>query len=66
MDDFGTVLFGRSPNLLLLPFDRIKIDRSFITTALTSSATLAILKGVVQIGSDLGVATLAEGVETED
>ena len=63
MDDFGTGYSSLS-HLLLLPFDRIKIDRSFIITALTSNAALAVLKGIVQIGRDLGVSTLAEGVET--
>lgn len=63
MDDFGTGYSSLS-HLLLLPFDRIKIDRSFIITALTSKAALAVLKGIVQIGRDLGVSTLAEGVET--
>lgn len=64
MDDFGTGYSSLS-HLRQLPFDRIKIDRSFVANATSDPSSLAVLKGVVQIGRDLGVATLAEGVETE-
>ncbi len=64
MDDFGTGYSSLS-HLRQFPFDRIKIDRSFVANAETDQTSLAVLKGVIQIGRDLGVATLAEGVETE-
>ncbi len=64
MDDFGTGYSSLS-HLRQLPFDRIKIDRSFVVNAMTDQSSMAVLKGVIQIGRDLGVSTLAEGVETQ-
>ncbi|WP_245496768.1 putative bifunctional diguanylate cyclase/phosphodiesterase [Lichenibacterium ramalinae] len=64
MDDFGTGYSSLS-HLRQLPFDRIKIDRSFVANAMTDQSSMAVLKGVIQIGRDLGVSTLAEGVETK-
>ena len=63
MDDFGTGYSSLS-HLRQLPFDRIKIDRSFVVNAMTDHSSMAVLKGAVQIGRDLA-STLAEGVETK-
>jgi EAL domain-containing protein (putative c-di-GMP-specific phosphodiesterase class I) len=45
--------------------DKIKIDRSFIEELGTNGECLAIVQAITRLGFDLGVATLAEGVETE-
>ncbi len=64
MDDFGT---GYSSLSLLnsFPFDRIKIDKSFITTSDVDQRAGAIFKSVVGLGTALQVPVLAEGIETE-
>lgn len=63
MDDFGT---GYSSLSLLntFPFDRIKIDKSFVDTALNNVRTEAIIKTVIGLGAALNVPVLIEGVET--
>jgi diguanylate cyclase (GGDEF)-like protein len=63
MDDFGT---GYSSLSLLnsFPFDRIKIDKSFIQHAGNSFRTDAIFRTVIGLGSVLKVPVLVEGVET--
>jgi len=60
MDDFGTGYSGLS-YLRAFPFDKIKIDRSFISSLGESGDCMAI----VNLGSNLGIPTLAEGAETE-
>ena len=64
MDDFGT---GYSSLSLLssFPFDRIKVDGSFIQLTGTNERADAIFKAVVGLGAALSVPVLAEGVETE-
>src|SRR6202040_1924811 len=64
MDDFGTVYSGLS-YLRAFPFDKIKIDRSFISELGESGDCLAIIQAVINLGSNLGIPTLAEGVETK-
>ena len=63
MDDFGT---GYSSLSLLstFPFDKIKIDRSFIKDVDQQRSSLVILRSVAALGLDLGITTTAEGVET--
>jgi diguanylate cyclase (GGDEF)-like protein len=63
MDDFGT---GYSSLSLLnsFPFDRIKIDKSFIATADSDVRAGAIFKSVVGLGNALQVPVLVEGIET--
>jgi diguanylate cyclase (GGDEF)-like protein len=63
MDDFGT---GYSSLSLLrsFPFDRIKIDRSFVRDADTSADALSIIRAVLGLGRSLGMSTTVEGVET--
>ena len=46
-------------------FDKIKIDRSFISELGESADCLAIIKAITHLGSTLGIPTLAEGAETE-
>jgi EAL domain-containing protein (putative c-di-GMP-specific phosphodiesterase class I) len=62
MDDFGT---GTSSLALLraYPFDTIKIDRSFLLDVDTSREVLAVIQATVSLIENLGMASLAEGVE---
>lgn len=65
IDDFGT---GQSSLAYLhtLPVSELKIDRSFVRDATRSSATLTLLKAAVELGANLGLSTVAEGVETAE
>ena len=65
MDDFGTGYSSLS-YLQKFPFDKIKIDQSFVRGADDSKDCKAILKAVAAIGLSLGIKTTAEGVETAD
>jgi diguanylate cyclase (GGDEF)-like protein len=65
MDDFGTGYSSLS-YLRTFPFDKIKIDRSFMQDLTVSEDGLAIVKAAISLGRSLGMATTAEGVETED
>jgi EAL domain-containing protein (putative c-di-GMP-specific phosphodiesterase class I) len=65
MDDFGTGYSSLS-NLRSFPFDKIKIDRSFIKDVHTNDQTAAIVRSVLGLGKGLGLPVLAEGVETAD
>ncbi|HEY2136681.1 MAG TPA: EAL domain-containing protein [Xanthobacteraceae bacterium] len=63
MDDFGTGYSSLS-YLRSFPFDKIKIDRSFIKDISAKGDCAAIVKAVAGLGKGLGIATTAEGVET--
>ncbi len=63
MDDFGTGYASLS-YLQKFPFDRIKIDRSFINEVTKHGNASEIVKTVISLGQRLGMATTAEGVET--
>jgi diguanylate cyclase (GGDEF)-like protein len=65
MDDFGTG-YSSLAALRTFPFDKIKIDRSFVTGARTNRQNAAIVRATVLLGDSLGIPVLAEGVETED
>jgi diguanylate cyclase (GGDEF)-like protein len=65
MDDFGTG-YSSIGYLRSFPFDKIKIDESFIHSVTDRKDSLAIIRAVVGLGSSLGVATTAEGVETPE
>jgi diguanylate cyclase (GGDEF)-like protein/PAS domain S-box-containing protein len=65
MDDFGTGYSSLS-YLRKFPFDKIKIDQSFIFDMSDHDDSLAIVRAVIAMGSGLGIATTAEGVETTE
>jgi diguanylate cyclase (GGDEF)-like protein len=65
MDDFGTGYSSLS-YLRSFPFDRIKIDQSFIQDLPGKEESLAIVRAVVGMSSSLGIRTTAEGVETKE
>ena len=64
MDDFGTG-YSSLGTLRAFPFDKIKLDRSFMREIESSSQALAILRAVLGIGRGLNIPVLAEGVETQ-
>jgi len=64
MDDFGTGYSSLS-YLQRFPFDKIKIDRSFIKHVMDDEGSLSIVKAVVEIARARSITTTAEGVETE-
>lgn len=64
MDDFGTGYSSLS-YLRSFPFDKIKIDRSFVQDLSERADADAIVKAVASLSKNLGMATTAEGVETE-
>ena len=65
MDDFGTGYSSLS-YLRSFPFDKIKIDRSFVRDLSTQGDCAAIIRAVTGLGRGLGMTTTAEGVETRE
>ncbi|MEZ5656074.1 MAG: EAL domain-containing protein [Sphingobium sp.] len=65
LDDFGTGYSSLS-YLRSFPFDKIKIDRSFIVDLLEQDGATAIIKSITMLASALGMETTAEGVENID
>ena len=62
IDDFGTG-YSSLHHLRILPFDKIKIDQSFIKEMETDSESKAIVEAIIALGASLGLQTTAEGVE---
>jgi diguanylate cyclase len=63
IDDFGTGYSSLS-SLRQFPVDTIKIDKSFTASLTTSAESRALVKTFIHLGRDLGLNTLAEGVES--
>jgi diguanylate cyclase (GGDEF)-like protein/PAS domain S-box-containing protein len=64
MDDFGTGYSSLS-YLRSFPFDKIKIDRSFVHGLRTQADSQAIVRAIISLGASLGITITAEGVENE-
>ena len=65
LDDFGTGYASLSC-LRKFPFDRVKIDCSFVREMLTDPHCASIVRSVIGLASDLGIGVTAEGVETRE
>ena len=65
LDDFGTG-FSSLRHLQSLSFDQLKIDRSFVAEMTDKRDSRKIVAAIVGLGQSLGLATVAEGVETEE
>jgi EAL domain-containing protein (putative c-di-GMP-specific phosphodiesterase class I) len=63
MDDFGTGYSSLS-YLRSFPFDKIKLDQSFISEVGSDTNSSAIIRTIAELGANLGIETTAEGIET--
>ncbi len=65
LDDFGTG-YSSLAYLQLFPFDRIKIDRSFIAEVTTRQESRVVIRAVIELGHSLKMRITAEGVESQE
>lgn len=65
LDDFGAG-YSSLGYLIQLPFDKLKIDRIFITEAPKSAKARQVLQGIIALGHGLGMIVVAEGVERQE
>ncbi len=64
-DDFGTGYSSLS-YLQTFPFERLKIDRSFVEQMVENDRSAAIVKTILMLGENLGIQVVAEGIETRE
>jgi diguanylate cyclase (GGDEF)-like protein len=62
LDDFGTG-YSSLAHLRALPFDRIKIDKSFVISIMENAESAAIVNAITRLGDSLGLSVTAEGIE---
>jgi diguanylate cyclase (GGDEF)-like protein len=65
LDDFGTG-YSSLTHLRTFPFSKIKIDRSFVRELASNAESAAIVSALASLGRSLNIATVAEGVESEE
>ncbi len=65
IDDFGTG-YSSMAQVATLPCDILKIDRSFIAAMMHQPKSMSLVRAMIQLGHDLGLQMVAEGVETAD
>ncbi len=65
MDDFGTGYSSLS-QLMAFPFDKIKIDQSFVRGPAAGAGGTAVVRAIAALGASLGMSAIAEGVETAE
>ena len=65
LDDFGTG-FSSLANLRNLPIDRVKIDKTFVFGMLHSPKDESIVRSIIDLATNLGIGTVAEGVESQE
>ena len=65
LDDFGTG-YSSLANLRNLPIDRVKIDKTFVFGMLHSPKDESIVRSIIDLATNLGIGTVAEGVESQE
>jgi EAL domain-containing protein (putative c-di-GMP-specific phosphodiesterase class I)/ActR/RegA family two-component response regulator len=65
IDDFGTG-YSSMLQLVRMPFSEVKVDKSFVMSAIESAESRAVIKSIVDLGRSLGLKSAAEGVENAE